>query len=75
MRAEVINPLRMSMKQYKYCPNYAYAAMVFSTTAGSVLASGFDLPDQDAFAVGRGLAVTATADNPDHWFHGVSLAI
>jgi long-chain fatty acid transport protein len=27
-------------------------------------ASGFDVPDQDAFAVGRGLAVTATADNP-----------
>jgi long-chain fatty acid transport protein len=69
MRAEVINPLRMSMKQYKYCPNYAYAAMVFSTTAGSVLASGFDLPDQDAFAVGRGLAVTATADNPSAIFY------
>lgn len=26
--------------------------------------TGFDLPDQDAFAVGRGMAVVATADNP-----------
>lgn len=27
-------------------------------------AAGFDLPDQDAFAVGRGMAFVATADNP-----------
>lgn len=26
--------------------------------------AGFDLPDMDAFAVGRGMAVVATADNP-----------
>ena len=26
--------------------------------------AGFDLPDQDAFAIGRGMAVAATADNP-----------
>jgi long-chain fatty acid transport protein len=30
--------------------------------------SGFDVPDQDAFAVGRGLAVTATADDPSAIF-------
>jgi len=28
------------------------------------LGAGFDLPDQDAFAIGRGMAVVATADNP-----------
>ncbi len=39
-------------------------------TAGVALTSrcgyttGFDLPDQDAFAVARGMAVVATADNP-----------
>lgn len=27
-------------------------------------AAGFDLPDQDAFAIGRGMAFAATADNP-----------
>ena len=27
-------------------------------------ATGFDLPDQDAFAVARGMAFVATADNP-----------
>jgi len=29
-----------------------------------VQAGGFDVPDQDAFAVGRGMAFVATADNP-----------
>lgn len=29
-----------------------------------VQATGFDLPDQDAFAIGRGMAFVATADNP-----------
>jgi long-chain fatty acid transport protein len=43
--------------------------MVLSATAGSALASGYDLPDQDAFAVGGGLAVTATADNPSAVFY------
>src|ERR1035437_7861856 len=27
-------------------------------------AGGFDLPDQDAFVIGRGMAFVATADNP-----------
>jgi long-chain fatty acid transport protein len=31
--------------------------------------SGFDLPDTDAFAVGRGLAVTASPDNPSAVFY------
>ncbi|MGA2244981.1 MAG: outer membrane protein transport protein [Verrucomicrobiota bacterium] len=57
------------MKPYKHCPNRVYAAVILSASAGSVLASGFDLPDQDAFAVGRGLAVTATADNPSAIFY------
>src|SRR5262245_24244583 len=26
--------------------------------------TGFDLPDQDPFAIGRGMAFVATADNP-----------
>jgi len=38
------------------------AALVGSST--SVLATGFRLPDQDAFATGRGEAFVATADNP-----------
>jgi long-chain fatty acid transport protein len=40
------------------------AAIVFGTFAGKVFANGFDLPDQDAFATGRGEAFVATADNP-----------
>lgn len=35
-----------------------------SLTAHRAVATGFDLPDQDAFAVARGMAVVATADNP-----------
>ncbi len=31
---------------------------------GSAHGAAFDLPDQDAFAIGRGMAVVATADNP-----------
>jgi long-chain fatty acid transport protein len=57
------------MNQHKHCPKLGYAAAVFSALSGSVYASGFDLPDQDAFAVGRGLAVTATADDPSAIFY------
>src|SRR5262249_34860372 len=32
--------------------------------AGKVMANGFRLPDQDAFATARGEAFVATADNP-----------
>jgi long-chain fatty acid transport protein len=45
------------------------AAIFLSTAAGLAMGSGFDLPDQDAFAVGRGLAVIATADNPSAIFY------
>jgi len=57
------------MKHYKRSPNCGTAVAVLTATASSVLASGFDLPDQDAFAIGRGLAVTATADNPSAIFY------
>jgi long-chain fatty acid transport protein len=33
-------------------------------TAIPAWAGGFDLPDQDAFVIGRGMAFVATADNP-----------
>ena len=42
----------------------AYAVGLLFTNVGQVLATGFDLPDQDAFAVSRGMAFVATADNP-----------
>jgi long-chain fatty acid transport protein len=40
------------------------AGLVLGAAAGSVQATGFDLPDQDAFAGARGMAFVATADNP-----------
>src|SRR6516225_12111353 len=39
-------------------------AAAFFAAAGSALGAGFDLPDQDAFVIGRGMAFVATADNP-----------
>jgi len=39
-------------------------ATVLHVGALSANATGFDLPDQDAFAIGRGMAFVATADNP-----------
>jgi len=57
------------MKPYKNCPKFGCAAAILSAIGVSAFASGFDLPDQDAFAVGRGLAVTATADNPSAIFY------
>ena len=47
--------------QPKFCIGLA-AGAAFVTYRGG--ATGFDLPDQDAFAVARGMAVVATADNP-----------
>ena len=40
------------------------AIMTFGCSASSLWATGFRLPDQDAFATGRGEAFVATADNP-----------
>jgi long-chain fatty acid transport protein len=54
----------------KTCPKIGFAAACFLTVAATAAhAGGFDLPDQDAFAVGRGLAVVATADNPSAIFY------
>jgi long-chain fatty acid transport protein len=39
-------------------------AMVLVSAAVSARATGFDLPDQDAFVIARGMAFVATADNP-----------
>jgi long-chain fatty acid transport protein len=39
-------------------------AMIFGSCTGRLFANGFGLPDQDAFATGRGEAFVATADNP-----------
>lgn len=39
-------------------------AAILSFASASVLGAAFDLPDQDAFAIGRGMAFVATADNP-----------
>ena len=44
------------------------AVVILSVPSVSAVAGGFDLPDQDAFAVARGLAVVATADNPSAIF-------
>jgi long-chain fatty acid transport protein len=42
---------------------------ILSSAASPASAGGFDLPDQDAFAVARGLAFVATADNPSAIFY------
>lgn len=52
-----------------FYPKLGYAAAYFLSAATSTMAGGFDLPDQDAFAVARGLAVVATADNPSAIFY------
>src|SRR5580704_8423684 len=58
------------MNNLKTCPKIGFAAACFLTVATTAArAGGFDLPDQDAFAVGRGLAVVATADNPSAIFY------
>ena len=41
-----------------------YFAIMLFFTALSVSGSGVDLPAQDAFVIGRGMAFVATADNP-----------
>lgn len=46
------------------CFRLGLASAILVKSVGFVLAAGYDLPDQDAFAAGRGMAVVATADNP-----------
>ena len=49
------------MQPQKLFPLFT-AALTFTSIAAH--GAAFDLPDQDAFAVGRGMAFAATADNP-----------
>jgi long-chain fatty acid transport protein len=41
-----------------------FSALIIGGSAATALATGFRLPDQDAFATARGEAFVATADNP-----------
>ncbi len=50
------------MQTFSFIPLVSAACLAVPT--GAVLASGFRLPDQDAFATARGEAFAATADNP-----------
>ena len=52
------------MKYSKKYLQLAGTVVILSSAAVSTYATGFDLPDQDAFAIGRGMAFVATADNP-----------
>jgi long-chain fatty acid transport protein len=52
--------MRTSRKFFLFFSLGAFPAVAAISARGA----GFDLPDLDAFAVGRGMAVTATADNP-----------
>lgn len=49
--------------QIAACRKFGVAAVLMGSSAG-LFASGFRLPDQDAFATARGEAFVATADNP-----------
>jgi long-chain fatty acid transport protein len=48
----------------KRCLWLVSAVIFLSGSAMRVTATGIDVPDQDAFAVARGMAFVATADNP-----------
>ena len=52
------------MKHPKKCLKSASAAAIVLFAVASAHAAAFDLPDQDAFVIGRGMAFVATADNP-----------
>src|SRR5580704_3002969 len=57
------------MNTTKTCLKIGLTSVFFIMAATVVTkGSGFDVPDQDAFAVGRGLAVAATADDPSAIF-------
>ncbi len=53
--------LRMQAKKCLFC---ILTMLVQILSATSACAAAFDLPDQDAFPIGRGMAFVATADNP-----------
>ena len=46
------------------CSVLAPVATYWTGSPSTANATGFDLPDLDAFAIGRGMAFVATADNP-----------
>ena len=61
------------MNNSKTCLKIGFTSACFlSATVISTDGGGFDLPDQDAFAVARGLAVVATADNPSAIFYNAA---
>jgi long-chain fatty acid transport protein len=52
------------MYNTKQCLQIAIAISVWLSVATSARGAAYDLPDQDAFVIGRGMAFVATADNP-----------
>jgi long-chain fatty acid transport protein len=54
----------MIMLRKKKWPRTGDSITLLSLVAASAQAAGVDLPDQDAFAIGRGMAFVATANNP-----------
>jgi long-chain fatty acid transport protein len=56
-----MNNPRPLIRQFVSC---GAAALSGLCTAIPAWAGGFDVPDQDAFVIGRGMAFVATADNP-----------
>ena len=52
------------MDNTKKCLQIAVAILLWLSVAISARAAAYDLPDQDAFVIGRGMAFAATADNP-----------
>src|ERR1017187_9479213 len=56
-----MNNPRPLIRQFVSC---GAAALSGLCTAIPAWAGGFDVPDQDAFVIGHGMAFVATADNP-----------
>ncbi len=52
------------MKLAKNCRLFIGLLAILGLLPDPARAGGFDLPDQDAFAIARGMAFVATADNP-----------
>jgi long-chain fatty acid transport protein len=52
------------MQPAKKCLQIAGAILLLLSATTSARAAAYDLPDQDAFVIGRGMAFAATADNP-----------
>ena len=52
------------MQHAKKCLQITGGILLLLSAATSARAAAYDLPDQDAFVIGRGMAFAATADNP-----------